>query len=99
MSVTDGLNYDEVIALLKEIRAVVGVPPTAWVTPEEAATYLRVSRSRIYQYMRADRIPFHRLPESNLLRLNVYELDEWVRSAGEACATKMSDDQIRRLLI
>jgi excisionase family DNA binding protein len=97
MSVTDGQKYDELLAVLREIRTIVGTPPRIWLTPEQAADYLGVSRTRIYQYIRADRIPFRRLPDSNLVRLNVSELDEWVRIGG-AGATKASDETIRRLL-
>lgn len=90
-------KLDEILALLREIRTGLDGIPRAWLSPEEAASYLGVSRSRVYQYIRSDRIPFHRLPDSNLVRLNIRELDEWVRSGGEAAKT-IPDETIRRLL-
>jgi excisionase family DNA binding protein len=83
----------EIKDLLRDGRA----QSSPWLSPEEAARYLGVSRTRIYQYIRADRIPLHRLPDSNMVRLNIHELDEWVKSGGEASRT-ISDETIRRLL-
>ena len=90
-------KLDEILALIGEIKTGMKDPPRVWLSPEEAATYLRVSRTRIYQYITADRIPFHRLPDSNLVRLDIRELDEWVKSSGEGLNT-ITDEAIRRLL-
>ncbi|MFZ5433250.1 MAG: helix-turn-helix domain-containing protein, partial [Calditrichota bacterium] len=68
-----------------------------WLSPEEAADYLGVSRSRVYQYIRSDRIPFYRLPDSRQVRLNRIDLDEWVRNGSKATRI-ISDEQIRRIL-
>lgn len=97
MWVTDDQKQDELLALLREIRGIVGVPPKVWLTPEKAAVYLGLSRTRIYQYIRADRIPFHRLPDSNQVRLNANELDEWVQNGGEA-VNSIADETLRRIL-
>ena len=51
-----------------------GVPEV--MTPEEAATFLRLSRSTIYQ--RPD-IPRHRLPGSRQIRFLRSELLAWVK--------------------
>jgi len=90
-------KLDEILALLQEIRAGLNGIPRAWLSPEEAAVYLGVSRSRIYQYIRADKIPFHRLPDSNLIRFSESELDEWVRN-GRRATGNTTDETIRRLL-
>lgn len=45
-------------------------------TPEEAATFLRLSRSTIYQ--RAD-IPRHRMPGSRQIRFLRSELLSWIK--------------------
>jgi excisionase family DNA binding protein len=87
----------QILRLLREIRAGQGGPPSPWLTPEQTAVYLTVSRTRVYQYMQAGLIPFHRLPDSNLVRFDARELDEWVRNGSEAART-ISDEQIRRLL-
>jgi excisionase family DNA binding protein len=42
---------------------------TLW-TAEEVATYLRVSRSWVYQHAEAGRLPVIRLPGSSLLRFD-----------------------------
>ncbi len=93
---TDSEGLDRILGLLEEIRAGLGAPPKTWLSPDEAAAYLGVSVSRIYQYVRADAIPFHRLPDSNLVRLNVEELDAWIRK-GEASSGIVAKETIRRL--
>jgi len=57
-------------------------------TPEEAAAFLRVSRSMIYQ--RQD-IPRHRLPRSRQIRFLRSELLAWV--TGEVVAPKDEESQ------
>jgi excisionase family DNA binding protein len=93
----DDDKLDRILSLLEEIRAGLGFPEKVWLTPEEAAVYLGVSRSRVYQYLRSDRIPFCRLPDSNLVRLNRSDLDQWVRD-GQKSERAITDETIRRLL-
>jgi excisionase family DNA binding protein len=97
VSVTDNLKLEEVIALLKEIRAMIGVPPKIWLTPEEAADYLGISRSRLYQYVREGSMLGHYLPDSNMIRLNRDELDVWVRS-GRRSSVELSENTIRKMM-
>ena len=94
---TSDEKLDRIIGLLEDIWVGRRSQPKVWLTPEEAAVYLGVSRTRVYQYMQGDRIPFHRLPDSNLVRFDAHELDDWVRNGREAANT-ISDEQIRRLL-
>jgi excisionase family DNA binding protein len=94
---TSDEKLDEILGLLEKIRAGQGSPLSPWLTPEQAAVYLGVSRTRVYRYMQGDRIPYHRLPDSNLVRFDARELDGWVRNGCEAANT-ISDEQIRRLL-
>lgn len=88
-------KLDEILAILRESNA--KSSGAAWLTPEEAADRLRISRTRIYQYIHEGSIPFHRLPESNLIRLNVSELDEWVRN-GSLPPKPIEKETIRRIL-
>lgn len=60
-------------------------------TPEEAAVFLRLSRSTIYQ--RPD-IPRHRLPGSRQIRFLRSELLAWVKGEGPARSHgDVSDDR------
>ena len=88
-------KLDEVLAILRESRA--ESREAVWLTPDEAADRLRISRTRIYQYIHERSIPFHRLPESNLIRLNAIELDAWVRS-GSLPPKPIEKETIRRIL-
>jgi len=96
MSVTDDSQHEELLAMLRDIRAVVGVPPKVWLTPEEAATYLGTSRATIYKWVGAGSIPFYRIPGSSLIRFKVADLDEWIQNGGERSNTSV-DDVLRKL--
>jgi excisionase family DNA binding protein len=87
----------QILAIVKELRARQGGPPSPWLTPEEAADYLGISRSRLYQYVREGSMPGHYLPDSNMIRLNRDELDAWVKSDRRSSA-ELSENAIRRLL-
>lgn len=89
-------KLDRILSLLEEIRAGLGAPPSVWLTPAEAAAYLGVSITRIYQYIRGDAIPHHRLPDSNLVRLHAKEVDDWVRR-GEQSKEEVAEDTLRRI--
>jgi len=88
-------KLDEILEILRESRVSSG--DAVWLTPEEAADRLRISRSRLYQYIHDGSIPFHRLPESNLIRLNVLKLDAWVRS-GSQPPRQVTKEVIKRML-
>ena len=83
--------------MFNELLSRVDLPPKVWLTPEEAAKHLRISIARIYQYVSANTIPFHRLPNSSLIRLNRTEIDEWLLS-GSRRVEQVSDAAIRRLM-
>ena len=53
-------------------------------TLEEAAGFLKVSKSWLYQH---PEVPRHRLPGSNLLRFDQDELVAWVKSGQQAKGT------------
>jgi excisionase family DNA binding protein len=84
------------MSILQEIRNGQNTVRKVWLSPDNAALYLGVSVTRIYQYIRADGIPFHRLPDSNLVRIHVDELDEWVRKS-EKSTRGAAMEALRRL--
>ena len=96
MSVTDDQKYEELLAMVREIRAIVGAPPKAWLTPEEAGVHLGVATLSVYRYIRNGSIPHHRIPGSNLIRLHVDELNAWMRE-GAPKQTQITRETIRRL--
>ena len=50
-----------------------------WLTPKQAAAWLGMSRSKLYELIRTHRIPAARLPGRGY-RLNAETLDQWLRS-------------------
>ena len=86
-----------ILSVLREILAQIGQPSRKWLTPEEAAQYLRVSKSKIYKAIAEDRIPHHKLPDSNLVRLRISDLDEWIER-GESSSKEISERIIRGIL-
>ena len=87
---------NEILSVLREILAQIGQPSRKWLTPEEAAQYLRVSKSKIYKAIAEDRIPHHKLPDSNLVRLRISDLDEWIEG-GEDTTKEVTDEILRSL--
>ncbi len=55
--------------------------PEAWVSLSEIAEHLQVSADTIHRWIRAKRIPVHRV--GRFWRFQISEIDEWVR-AGKA---------------
>jgi excisionase family DNA binding protein len=94
--VTDDLKYAEVIALLKEIRAIVSTSSKVWLTPEEAGAYIGATTPSIYRYLRNGSIPHHHIPGSRMIRFHVTELDEWMRT-GTVTDTQSINELLRRL--
>lgn len=92
----DSEKLDRILSLLEEIREGRVASATAWMSPEGAAQHLDISVRRVYEYVRAGSIPFHRLPGSNLLRFHADELDAWVRSDADR-SRELSQELIRRL--
>jgi excisionase family DNA binding protein len=96
MAAAEDIRHEEVIALLKEIRAMVGAPSKTWLAPEQAAVYIGISTISIYRHIRNGSIPHHRIPGTNLIRFHVSELDEWMRT-GTITQRQSIDDILRRL--
>lgn len=52
---------------------------SCWLTADEAARWLRVSRSKLYQMASAHEIPHARLPGRGV-RFNRESLEQWLKS-------------------
>lgn len=53
-----------------------------WLSVEEIAAHLGVSKETIYRWLEKGRIPSHRV--GKLWKFKTAEVDDWVRSGGAA---------------
>ncbi|MBK8202632.1 MAG: helix-turn-helix domain-containing protein [Bdellovibrionales bacterium] len=51
-----------------------------WLSVEEIATHLGVSKETVYRWLEKGRVPAHRV--GKLWKFKTTEVDEWVRSGG-----------------
>lgn len=49
-----------------------------WLSVKEVADYLGVQCSTIYMYVSERRIPYHKIPGSQLIKFKLAEVDEWM---------------------
>ncbi len=63
-----------------------------WLSVEEIADYLGVSRDTVYSWVSEKGMPGHRV--GRLWKFKTDEVDEWVRAGG--AARKPSDDEKAR---
>lgn len=70
-------QIDEIARRAAELQPAKG---DSWLTPVEAAKYLRCPKSRIYSLCSAGRIPHVKDGSRTLLRQS--ELDTWLRAGG-----------------
>lgn len=56
--------------------------PNRWLSVEEIAEYLGVSKDTIYTWITRKEMPAHKV--GRLWKFKTEEVDEWVRSAGAA---------------
>lgn len=54
--------------------------PKQWLSVQEIANYLGVKTSTIYAYVSERRIPFHKIPKSQLVRFKLSEIEAWMES-------------------
>lgn len=54
--------------------------PTRWMGVKEVSEYLGVKPATIYAYVSERRIPFHKVPGSQLLKFKASEIDEWMET-------------------
>lgn len=57
-----------------------------WLSVEEIAGHLGISKETVYRWLEKKKIPAHRV--GKLWKFQVREVDEWVRSGG---ATKVDE--------
>jgi excisionase family DNA binding protein len=62
--------------------------PEAWVSLSDIAEHLQVSTDTVHRWIRARKIPVHRV--GRFWRFQVSEIDEWVR-AGKAAGKKPAE--------
>lgn len=61
---------------MKESQNIVIEP--RWMTADEVARYLGLSRATIYEYVSSRKIPFVKVPKSNQVRFDRGQIDEWM---------------------
>jgi excisionase family DNA binding protein len=49
-----------------------------WLSVREVAEYLGLKPATIYQYVSERRIPYHKVPGSQLVKFKASEVDEWM---------------------
>lgn len=49
-----------------------------WLSVKEVAEYLGLKPATIYQYVAERRIPYHKVPGSQLVKFKASEVDEWM---------------------
>ena len=49
-----------------------------WLDPKGLAEFLSVRRSTVYSWISERRVPYHKVPGSQLIRFNKHEIDEWL---------------------
>jgi len=58
------------------------VLPEPWVSVEDIARHLGVSKDTIYRWIEAQRLPAHKV--GRFWKFKLQEIDEWVRAGGAA---------------
>ncbi len=64
--------------------------PHRWLSVEEIAEYLGVSKDTVYAWISKRNMPAHRI--GRLWKFKADEIDEWVRSGGAAESESRSKD-------
>lgn len=54
--------------------------PKQWMNVKEAAEFLGVQVSTLYSYISSRRIPFYKIPGSQLVKFKVSDLNSWLES-------------------
>lgn len=60
-----------------------------WLSVEEIAAHLGVSRETIYRWLEKRKIPAHRI--GKLWKFQVSEIDEWIRNGGGSTTNEDQD--------
>jgi excisionase family DNA binding protein len=51
---------------------------TRWMSVKEVSEYLGVKPSTLYAYVSERRIPYHKIPGSQLVKFKASEIDDWM---------------------
>jgi excisionase family DNA binding protein len=62
---------------------------THWLILQEAAQYLKIGKSTLYDLARKGTVPAHKMGRE--WRFDAEELDEWIRHGDSATAGKQTD--------
>lgn len=57
-------------------------PHDKWLSVEEIAAYLGISKETVYRWLEREKIPAHRVGKQ--WRFKVAEVDQWVKEGGAA---------------
>lgn len=75
-------RQDGCAAGISNILMGMDVMPDRWLSVEEIAEYLGVSKDTVYAWIGKRNMPAHRI--GRLWKFKTDEIDEWVRSGGAA---------------
>lgn len=64
-----------------------------WLSVEEIASHLGVSKETVYRWLDRRQIPAHRV--GKLWKFQTWEVDEWVRKGGATRSDKSRDQEAR----
>lgn len=65
---------------------------TRWLSVEQVAEYLGISKETVYRWLEKGIVPAHRV--GKLWRFHSSEIDEWIKAGGAAMnQSKSSNDQ------
>ena len=65
------------------------VPPEPWVSVEDVARHLGVSKDTIYRWIEAERLPAQKV--GRFWKFKLEEVDDWVREGGAAEAGQKAE--------
>ena len=65
-----------------------------WLSVEEIAVHMGVSKETVYRWLERGKIPAHRI--GKLWKFKASEVDEWVRSGGAATHSDPTSEEADR---
>jgi excisionase family DNA binding protein len=65
-----------------------------WVSLEDVAKHLGVSKDSVHRWIRRRKMPAHKV--GHLWKFKISEVDEWVRASGQDASTDHKSKQERR---
>lgn len=66
-------------------------PTTRWLSVEQVAEYLGISKETVYRWLEKGTVPAHRV--GKLWRFETNEIDEWVKAGGAAMNHNKSNNE------